>query len=86
MPATFERVMDNVLRKLNNTLVYVDDIIVYTTSLQEHLIHVDKICKRLRKNNFMIQLDKSELSTKEVACLPRTCCNTKCSQAKSREN
>ena len=38
-PATFQRAMDNILRGLQgiHCLVYLDDIIVYSTSLQEHI-------------------------------------------------
>lgn len=61
-PSTFQRVMDNVLRDLQNTicLVYLDDIIVFSTSLQEHIINLEQVFKRLRDSNFKIQMDKSE--------------------------
>lgn len=61
-PSTFQRVMDNVLRDLQNDacLVYLDDIIVYSTSLQEHIVKLEKVFKKLRDSNFKIQLDKSE--------------------------
>lgn len=38
-PSTFQRVMDHILKGLNNVicLVYLDDIIVFSTSLQEHI-------------------------------------------------
>lgn len=38
-PSTFQRVMDNVLRNITNKgcLVYMDDIIIYSTSLQKHM-------------------------------------------------
>ncbi|CAH2049166.1 unnamed protein product, partial [Iphiclides podalirius] len=43
-PSTFQRVMDNVLRGLQNEicLVYLDDIIVFSTSLQEHIVNLEK--------------------------------------------
>lgn len=56
-PATFQRVMDHVLRGLIGTccLVYMDDIIVFSTSLQEHLENLRKIFSALRKANLKIQ-------------------------------
>lgn len=70
-PSTFQRVMDNILRGLNNEicLVYLDDIIIFSTSLQEHICRLKSVFDRLRKANFKIQLDKSNFLQKEVAYL-----------------
>lgn len=70
-PATFQRVMDNVLKGLQGKicLVYMDDIIIYSTSLQEHLVNLTKVFQRLRDTNLKIQIDKSEFLKKEVAFL-----------------
>lgn len=70
-PSTFQRVMDNVLRGLQNEicLVYLDDIIVFSTSLQEHMINLEKVFQRLRESNFKIQMDKSEFLKLETAYL-----------------
>jgi transposase InsO family protein len=70
-PSTFQRVMDNVLRGLQNEicLVYLDDIVVFSTSLQEHLINLEKVFRRLRESNFKIQMDKSEFLKLETAYL-----------------
>lgn len=70
-PATFQRVMDNVLRGLQHEscLVYLDDIIIFSTSLDEHIIRLRSIFDRLRKSNFKIQLDKSEFLQKSVQYL-----------------
>lgn len=67
-PATFQRVMDNVLRGLQGEicLVYMDDIIVFSTSLQEHMVNLSKIFQRLRETGFKIQVDKCEFLKKEV--------------------
>lgn len=70
-PATFQRVMDNILRGIQNErcLVYLDDIIIFSTSLQEHIERLGEVFERLRNANFKIQLDKSEFLRKEVAYL-----------------
>lgn len=70
-PSTFQRVMDNVLKDLQNDvcLVYLDDIIVFSTSLQEHIINLEKVFKKLRESNFKIQLDKSEFLKLETEFL-----------------
>lgn len=61
-PSTFQRVMDNILRGLQNEicLVYLDDIVIFGTSLQEHNDRLKQVFDRLRESNFKIQMDKSE--------------------------
>lgn len=70
-PSTFQRAMENVLRGLINEIcvVYMDDIIVFSTSLQEHILNIEKVFQRLREANFKIQLDKSEFLKHETAYL-----------------
>lgn len=67
-PSTFQRVMDSVLRGIQNEccIVYLDDIIIFSTSLQEHIQKLTTVFERLRQFNFKIQLDKSEFLQKEV--------------------
>lgn len=70
-PSTFQRVMDNVLKELQGTicLVYLDDIIIFSTSLQEHVENLRKVFQKLRQANLKVQLDKSEFLKKEIAFL-----------------
>lgn len=70
-PSTFQRVMDNVLEDLIGKvcLVYLDDIIIFATSLEEHIANLKLIFERLRTSNFKIQLDKSEFLRKEITFL-----------------
>ncbi|CAG9128375.1 unnamed protein product [Plutella xylostella] len=70
-PATFQRVMDNVLTGLteDHCLVYLDDIIIHASSLEEHELKLRNILKRLRDYNLKLQPDKCEFLRKEVAYL-----------------
>lgn len=70
-PSTFQRVMDNVLQGLQGKicLVYMDDIIIFSTSLQEHIVNLKSVFERLRQANLKVQLDKSEFLHKEVSFL-----------------
>jgi hypothetical protein len=70
-PATFQRVMDNVLKDLQGKVcfVYMDDIIIFSTSLQEHTSNLRLVFEKLHKCRFKIQLDKSEFLRKEVEFL-----------------
>lgn len=70
-PATFQRVMDHILREFIGKIcvIYLDDILVFSTSLQEHAENLEKILKTLGKFNLKIQLDKCEFLRKETAFL-----------------
>lgn len=70
-PATFQRVMDNVLRPFlfKFCFVYIDDVIIFSKSLEEHVQHLTLVLQRLREVNLKVQLDKTEFLHKEVAFL-----------------
>jgi len=70
-PATFQRLMDQTLSGLQGAelFVYMDDIVVYASSLREHDIKMDKLMKRLREANLKLQPDKCEFLRHEVAYL-----------------
>ncbi|CAK9796607.1 Retrovirus-related Pol polyprotein from transposon 297 [Anthophora quadrimaculata] len=70
-PSTFQRLMDSVLSGLqgNEMFVYLDDIVIYASSLTEHNIKFNKLADRLRKANLSLQPDKCEFLRKEVAYL-----------------
>lgn len=70
-PATFQRAMDSVLYGLQGErcFVYLDDIVVFASSLQEHEQKLTEVFDRLRKHGLKVQPDKCEFLRKEVAYL-----------------
>jgi len=60
--------MDLVLSGLQGTelFVYLDDIVIYASSLREHEIKFNKLTARLRESNLKLQPDKCEFLRKEV--------------------
>lgn len=70
-PASFQRHMNVVLAGLVGKicLVYMDDIIIFSTSIQEHCTNLKKVFDALRKSNLKIQCDKSEFLKREVEFL-----------------
>jgi hypothetical protein len=73
-PATFQRMMNHVLRdEINKScVVYLDDILIFSTSLQEHLVAIRKIFEKLRKHNLKIQVDKCKFFAKQTEYLGHT--------------
>ena len=70
-PATFQRLMDLVLSGLQGRelFVYMDDIVIYATSLEEHERKYNLLIERLRKANLKLQPDKCEFLKTEVTYL-----------------
>jgi hypothetical protein len=66
-PSKFQRVMDNVIKESQGTvcLVFLNDIIVYSKSLQEHIVNLNKVFLALRESNLKIQMDKSDFYAKK---------------------
>ena len=61
-PAIFSRLMSNVLAGLigPSVLVYLDDIIIFSETLDEHLDKLKKVFGRLREYNLKLKLKKCQ--------------------------
>jgi hypothetical protein len=59
-PATFTRMMDDILRPFTNTfvVVYLDDIIIYNKTWVEHLQHIQQVMHTLRQHKLYAKLEK----------------------------
>lgn len=70
-PSTFQRLMNNALTGLQGLqcFVYLDDIVVYASSIENHSMKLKSIFDRLRSNNLLLQPDKCEFMRREVAYL-----------------
>jgi hypothetical protein len=55
---TFQRMMDRVLAGLDFCFWYLDDIIVASSSRQEHLGHLQQLLQRLQDHGLVINLEK----------------------------
>jgi Mg2+ and Co2+ transporter CorA len=50
----FQRVMDQVLKWANFLKCYIDDVLVHSKGLLQHLAHLEELFKRLHKVNVKI--------------------------------
>jgi hypothetical protein len=59
-PSTFQRLMNHVLRKFLGKFVavYLDDIIIFSTSFEQHIDHVNQVFEALRNATLKIKLKK----------------------------
>ena len=70
-PATFSRLMDRVLAGLHweTCLFYLDDIIVFSSTWEEHLARLREVFERLRQAKLKLGAAKCTFATKEVSYL-----------------
>ena len=70
-PSTFMRLMNQILRPFINqfVVVYFDDILVYSSSEEDHLRHVKAVLQALRDNQVYANLKKCEFHTNSVTFL-----------------
>jgi transposase InsO family protein len=67
---TFQRVMNKVLRAYSHfAQAYIDDIIIFSHSFEEHLSHLNAIFEVLDRLNFSINLEKCSLAVKQLSYL-----------------
>ncbi|VDI14168.1 Hypothetical predicted protein [Mytilus galloprovincialis] len=72
--ATFERLMEKVLAGLSwkICLLYLDDIIIFSKTFDEHMDHLDQVFNRLGEANLKLSPKKCHLLRKEVTFLGHT--------------
>ena len=58
--ATFQRVMDSIFRDVPFVFVYLDDILIYSPSEEEHQKHLQTVFQLLHQHSFRLSLDKCE--------------------------
>ncbi|CAG2200883.1 unnamed protein product [Mytilus edulis] len=69
--ATFQRTMELILQGLQWTtaIIYIDDIVVFGTTLEEHLNRLTEVLKRIMDANLKLQPEKCELLQKTITFL-----------------
>jgi len=68
-PSTFQRAMDKLLGDLPFVRVYLDDIIVFSESIEEHLEHLEVVLDRISKYNLKIKIAKCHFLQPEIELL-----------------
>ena len=70
-PSTFQRLMNTALTGLHGfqCFVYLDDIVIFASTIEEHYKKLKNIFDRLRSNKLLLQPDKCEFMRTEVAYL-----------------
>ena len=70
-PSTFMRLMNEVLKRFLGkfVIVYLDDILIFSKTKEEHLEHVRQVLQRLKEEKLMINLKKCSFMQEEIVYL-----------------
>jgi len=72
-PAWFQRFIEQCLEGYRDDFVvpYLDDLLVYSASFEDHIKHLQLVLQRLRKHGIKIKASKCQLFKKEISYLGR---------------
>ncbi|KAJ1151607.1 hypothetical protein NDU88_004387 [Pleurodeles waltl] len=67
-PAAFQHFVNDILQELLDRIavVYIDDILIFSDNLQEHIFHVRSILTRLQENHLYVKLEKCAFHVEQV--------------------
>src|SRR5467141_154753 len=67
-PASFQAMINEVLRELldEGVIVYIDDILIYSVTEEEHIHLVQWVLEKLKKANLCVAINKSRFHVSEV--------------------
>ena len=70
-PAVFQALVNDVLRDFLNkcVFVYLDDILIFSRSAEEHIVHVRQVLQRLLENKLFVKGEKCEFHVPSVSFL-----------------
>jgi len=68
-PATFQRLIDRVLEGCTFAVGYLDDILVYSASIDQHVVHLREVFERLRRFGLCVSAAKCTLAVTEILFL-----------------
>eukprot|EP00730_Choanoeca_flexa_P009230 TRINITY_DN12614_c0_g2_i1.p1 TRINITY_DN12614_c0_g2~~TRINITY_DN12614_c0_g2_i1.p1 ORF type:complete len:1337 (+),score=253.89 TRINITY_DN12614_c0_g2_i1:1150-5160(+) len=66
-PATFQRLVNTCLTDCNHFVqAYLDDFIIFSDTMEEHLQHIERVLQRLSKHKLYVKLSKCQFAQEEV--------------------
>ncbi|GET58687.1 hypothetical protein GLOIN_2v1765994 [Rhizophagus irregularis DAOM 181602=DAOM 197198] len=70
-PASFQRLMDKVLKEYLNefVIVYIDDIMIYSKNFEDHLKHIKLVLEKLKEASLILKLKKCIFGKTEIEFL-----------------
>ena len=68
-PAYFQELMTGILKDFNFAIAYLDNIIIFSRTAEEHLLHINKVFEKLCTAKLSMKLSKCHFFSKEIQYL-----------------
>ena len=68
-PATFQRLINKVIQGLEGVVAYIDDLIIFSDTWEDHLYKLEELFKKLAEAKLTMNLSKSEFGKAKVIYL-----------------
>ena len=70
-PASFQSIMNKVFAPLlrHSVLIFMDDILIYSATLEEHILHLQQVLEIIQDNQFYIKLSKCIFAQQQLEYL-----------------
>ena len=68
-PATFQRLMEQTLQNLPNVTVFIDDIVIFSSTFEEHLKKLEMVFERLKGAGLKLKPTKCHLFRRKIKYL-----------------
>ena len=68
-PAYFQELMTGILKDFNFTIAYLDDIIIFSNTPEEHLLHIRKVFEKPWLAKLFMKMSKYNFFSKEIQYL-----------------
>ena len=68
-PPYFQELMTGILKDFDFAIAYLDDVIIFSRTTEEHLSHIEQVFEKLQTAKVSMKLSKCHFFTKEIQYL-----------------
>ncbi|MGL6130107.1 MAG: reverse transcriptase family protein [Fusobacteriaceae bacterium] len=68
-PRTFQRAIESIFHDTTFVKIFLDDILIFSKSINEHAEHLEEVLKILKEESISINFNKSKFASREVKYL-----------------
>src|SRR5437762_7421274 len=70
-PGSFQGYINDVIHEFLDkfAVAYLDDILIYSNTLEEHILHVRQVLQKLLEHGLFVKLEKCQFSVQEISVL-----------------